>query len=159
MNGEKQWTVVIGCDSNGLTYKNEIKADLEIDPRVSKVIDVGVHGDDPTAYPHIAVTAATTISSGEADRGILICGTGLGVAIAANKVPGIRAVTAHDTYSVERSVLSNDAQILCMGQQVVGIKLARKLVTEWLGLEFDQKSGSAAKVRAIGEYEAKYNSL
>ena len=81
------------------------------------------------------------------------------MAIAANKVPGIRAVTAHDTYSVERGILSNDAQILCMGQQVVGIKLARKLVTEWLGLEFDQKSGSAAKVREISEYESKLNSV
>jgi ribose 5-phosphate isomerase B len=151
MVAEKKWTVVIGCDSNGLTYKNEIKTDLENDSRVLKVIEVGVNGDDPTAYPHIAVTAATAISSGKADRGILICGTGLGVAIAANKVPGIRGVTAHDTYSVERGILSNDAQILCMGQQVVGIKLARKLVTECLGLEFDQKSGSAVKVRAITE--------
>ena len=68
MVAEKKCTVVIGCDSNGLTYKNEIKADLENDSQVSKVIDVGVNGDDVTAYPHIAVTAATTISSGKADR-------------------------------------------------------------------------------------------
>lgn len=80
--------------------------------------------------------------------------TGLGVAIAANKVPGIRAVTAHDSFSVERGVLSNNAQILCMGQRVVGIELARRLAKEWLGYVFDEKSASAAKVKAIGEYEA-----
>jgi ribose 5-phosphate isomerase B len=103
---------------------------------------------DGTAYPHVAVSAASLIA-----RGILICGTGLGVAIAANKVDGIRAVTAHDSYSVERGVLSNDAQILCMGQQVIGEKLARRLAAEWLRYEFDWGSASATKVHAIKEYE------
>ncbi|MDF2916911.1 MAG: ribose-5-phosphate isomerase [Microbacterium sp.] len=90
---------------------------------------------------------------GEADRAILICGTGLGVAIAANKVTGIRAVTAHDSYSVERSILSNDAQVLCMGQRVVGIELARRLAAEWLTYTFDTSSASAEKVREICAYE------
>jgi len=150
------WTIAIGCDSNGLTYKNEIKGDLEADPRVAKVIDLGVLSEtDSTAYPHIAVDVALAIKSGKANRGLLICGTGLGVAIAANKVSGIRAVTAHDSYSVERGVLSNHAQVLCMGQQVVGHKLARKLVGEWLGYEFDETSASAKKVDNIVEYEGK----
>jgi ribose 5-phosphate isomerase B len=150
------WTVAIGCDSNGLQYKNEIKSDLESDPRVAKVLDLGVLNDeDSTAYPHVAVDVALAIKEGKANRGLLICGTGLGVAIAANKVSGIRAVTAHDSYSVERGVLSNNAQILCMGQQVVGHKLARKLAGEWLGYEFDQESGSAKKVQHIEDYEAK----
>lgn len=70
----------------------------------------------------------------------MICGTGLGVAIAANKVPGVRAVTAHDSFSVERAVLSNDAQVLCLGQRVVGIELARRLVREWVGYRFDPVS-------------------
>jgi ribose 5-phosphate isomerase B len=70
----------------------------------------------------------------------LICGTGLGVAIAANKVTGIRAVTAHDSFSVERAVLSNDAQVLCLGQRVIGLELARRLVKEWLGYRFDPVS-------------------
>ncbi|HEY5877119.1 MAG TPA: RpiB/LacA/LacB family sugar-phosphate isomerase, partial [Ilumatobacteraceae bacterium] len=82
------------------------------------------------------------------------CGTGLGVAIAANKVRGIRAVTAHDSYSVERSVLSNDAQVLTMGARVIGIELARKLVDEWLIHTFDPGSASAAKVALIGQIEA-----
>lgn len=107
----------------------------------------------PTAYPHVAVTAAKKIAAGEADRGLFICGTGLGVAIAANKVKGIRAVTAHDPFSVERSVLSNDAQVFCMGQRVVGIELARNLAKQWLGHVFDPKSASAEKVKAICSYE------
>jgi len=88
----------------------------------------------------------------EADPRV-ICGTGLGVAIAANKVPGIRAVTAHDSYSVERSVLSNNAQVLTMGQRVVGLELAKRLVSEWLGYHFDESSASAEKVAAICSYE------
>lgn len=71
---------------------------------------------------------------------VLICGTGLGVAISANKVNGIRAVTAHDSFSVERSVLSNDAQVLCLGARVIGIELARRLAKEWLGYTFDTVS-------------------
>ena len=93
------------------------------------------------------------VADGKADRAILICGTGLGVAIAANKVKGIRAVTAHDGYSVERSVLSNDCQVLCMGQRVVGLELARRLAKEWLGYEFDTSSSPAEKVEAIKSYD------
>jgi ribose 5-phosphate isomerase B len=77
------------------------------------------------------------------------------VAISANKVPGIRAVTAHDPYSVERSVLSNNAQVLCFGQRVVGLELARKLAKEWLTLHFDESSASAQKVAVINEYESR----
>ncbi|WP_280398566.1 ribose-5-phosphate isomerase [Nocardia carnea] len=145
--------IVVGCDDAGLDYKNALKADLEADDRVAEVIDVGIGNGEHTAYPHVAVTAARTIAAGEADRALLICGTGLGVAISANKVPGIRAVTAHDSLSVERSVLSNDAQVLCFGQRVIGLELARRLAKEWLGYHFDPESASAAKVAAIGSYE------
>lgn len=146
----------MGADNAGCGYKAKIKADLEADPRVAKVIDVGVNeSSDNTAYPHPAVDAAKLIVSGEADRALLICGTGLGVAISANKVPGIRAVTAHDSFSVERAVLSNDAQVLCMGERVVGVELARRLAKEWVGYKFDPTSASAAKVDAIMEHEKK----
>ncbi|KAI2483707.1 ribose 5-phosphate isomerase protein [Pyrenophora tritici-repentis] len=146
--------IAIGCDDAGVSYKNAIKADLEASPLVSTITDVGVPTNtDKTAYPHIAVNAAKLVASGAADRALLICGTGLGVAIAANKVPGIRAVTAHDSFSVERAVLSNDAQVLCMGERVVGIELARRLVREWLGYRFDTASASAKKVDAIMEHE------
>jgi len=150
---EAKLRIVVGCDEAGLQYKDQLKADLAADERVAEVVDVGVSDDENTAYPHVAVEAARRIAAGEADRALLVCGTGLGVAISANKVPGIRAVTAHDSYSVERSVLSNDAQVLCFGQRVVGIELARRLAREWLGYVFDPASASAAKVAAIGEYE------
>lgn len=147
------WRVVVGSDEAGVQYKDQIKADLESDPRVASVVDVGVTADDKTAYPHIAVAAARMVAAGEADRAILVCGTGLGMAISANKVAGIRAVTAHDSFSVERSVLSNDAQVLCFGQRVVGLELARRLAREWLGYRFDPASASAAKVQVIDDYD------
>lgn len=147
--------LVVGSDDAGLAYKDAIKADLEADPRVAEVIDVGVTGTGEANYPSIAIAAAEKIMAGEADRAVLICGTGLGVAIAANKVPGIRAVTAHDSYSVERSILSNDCQVLCMGQRVVGLELARRLAEEWLGYRFDPASRSQEKVAEISAYESR----
>ncbi|PYY52254.1 ribose-5-phosphate isomerase [Curtobacterium sp. MCSS17_011] len=150
---EQQFRIVVGSDDAGFDYKEVIKADLAKDPRVASVVDVGVDADGHTAYPHVAVDAARLVANGEADRAILICGTGLGVAIAANKVPGIRAVTAHDSFSVERSILSNDAQVLCMGQRVVGVEVARRMAKEWLGYTFDQSSASASKVQAICAYD------
>lgn len=148
------WVIAIGSDGAGSNYKNTIKADMEKDSRVAKVIDVGVKdSSDETAYPHSAVDAAKLITSGEADRAFLVCGTGLGVAISANKVPGIRAVTAHDSYSVERSVKSNNAQVLCVGERVVGLELARRLASEWLDYKFDPESSSGPKVDAIMEHE------
>lgn len=149
--------IVIGNDEAGVEFKTALKDLLEADERVESVLDVGVGSNDSTAYPHIAVDAARKVAAGEADRALLICGTGLGVAIAANKVPGIRAVTAHDSYSVERSVLSNNAQVLTFGQRVIGLELAKKLVNEWLSHRFDENSSSAAKVEAICSYEPKEN--
>jgi ribose 5-phosphate isomerase B len=155
MSDPTQLRVVVGSDDAGLTYKNALKADLLADPRVSTVIDVGVNGDDGPHYPSLAISAAEKVAAGEADRAVLVCGTGLGVAIAANKVPGIRAVTAHDSYSVERSVLSNDCQVLCLGQRVIGLELARRLLDEWLDYRFDPSSRSQAKVAEIVAYEGR----
>ncbi|SDD00358.1 ribose-5-phosphate isomerase [Glycomyces harbinensis] len=147
--------IVVGSDDAGYDYKEILKKDLQGHPGVASVVDVGVGADGHTAYPTVAIEAAQRVAGGEADRALLICGTGLGVAIAANKVPGIRAATAHDSFSVERSVLSNDAQVLTMGQRVIGIELARRLVREWLDYRFDPTSASAGKVAVIGEYESK----
>lgn len=149
--------IVVGADDAGFAYKEALKKDLESSELVATVTDVGVDADGHTPYPTIAVAAAELITSGRADRALLVCGTGLGVAIAANKVPGIRAATAHDSYSVERSVLSNNAQVLTFGQRVVGLELARRLAREWLTYRFDDSSGSAAKVRVISEYEKQHS--
>jgi len=146
--------IAIGSDDAGYDYKEVLKSDLDKDARVESVIDVGVQEGESTDYPHVAVAAARLVAEGKADRALLICGTGLGMAIAANKVPTIRAVTAHDGYSVERAVLSNNAQVLCFGQRVVGIELARRLVKEWLEYRFNPQSASARKLAAIEEYDA-----
>jgi ribose 5-phosphate isomerase B len=146
--------IVVGSDEAGFDYKEILKADIEASRLVSTVIDVGVGADGHTPYPTVAIAAAELIASGDADRALLVCGTGLGVAIAANKVAGIRAVTAHDSYSVERAILSNNAQVLTFGQRVVGIELARRLAMEWLEYRFDESSASAAKVKLIDDYGA-----
>jgi ribose 5-phosphate isomerase B len=149
--------IVIGSDDAGYLYKEALKADLEENELVESVRDVGVDASGNTAYPTIAIAAAEMIADGTADRALLVCGTGLGVAIAANKVEGIRAVTAHDSYSVERSVLSNNAQVLTFGQRVVGLELARRLAREWLTYRFDDSSSSAEKVQLMNDYEATRN--
>lgn len=152
-----QLRLIVGSDDAGFDYKEIIKRDLEGNPGVASVVDVGVDADGHTPYPRVAIEAAERIARGEADRAILLCGTGLGVAISANKVAGIRAVTAHDSFSVERSILSNDAHILCMGQRVVGIELARRNVREWLTYRFDATSTSAEKVAVLEQYESTGN--
>ena len=148
-----RYVVAIGADNAGADMKNALKAQLEADPRVD-VIDLGVpDASDDRAYPHVGIDVAQAVARGEARRGLLVCGTGIGMAISANKVPGIRATVAHDSYSVERSVLSNDCQVLTLGARVIGLELAKRLVDEWLDYEFDQSSPSAAKVAVIAEFE------
>ena len=149
-----QVTIAIGADSAGADLKNALKAQLQADPRVREVIDFGVpDAQDATAYPHVGLDVAQAVARGDARRGLLVCGTGIGMAITANKVPGIRATVAHDSYSVERSVLSNDCQVLTLGARVVGPELAKRLVNEWLGYEFDPSSASADKVAVITDFE------
>jgi len=149
--------IVVGSDDAGYEYKEAIKADFEANPNVEFVEDVGVDAESHTPYPAVAIAAAEKVAAGTADRALLICGTGLGMAMAADKVPGIRAVTAHDSFSVERAVLSNNAQVLGMGQRVIGLELARRLAREWLTYEFDESSPSAEKVAVLTEYERTHN--
>lgn len=146
--------VVLAADNAGVGYKDAIKAQLLADPRIDGVIDVGVGNDsDETAYPHVAVAGARLIAAGEADRGVFVCGTGMGMAISANKVAGIRASVAHDGFSVERLVLSNNAQVLCLGERVIGKQLALRLAAEFFDHTFDPDSASASKIDALCSYE------
>jgi ribose 5-phosphate isomerase B len=146
--------IAVGADEAGLALKDQLAELLRGDDRVEMVEDYGVHESaDPTAYPAIGLEVAEAVAGGRADRALLVCGTGIGMAISANKVAGIRATVAHDSYSVERSVLSNNCQVLALGARVVGPELAKRLVREWLGLEFDERSASASKVDAITRYE------
>ncbi len=151
---DQRWRVAVGADSAGLAYKDVIKTDLENDSRVIEIIDVGVNTSDdaPTAYPIIGHEAAELVAAGRVDRAVLICGTGIGMSVSANQVDGVWATCAHDSYSVERSILSNNCQVLSLGQRVIGIELARRLVREWLGYTFDPASHSRANVAIIEEY-------
>ena len=150
----KQYVMAVGSDDAGVNLKNFIRDQLKNDPRVGEVVDFGVaDADDKTEYPIICIKAAEAVARGEADRAVLFGGTGLGEAISANKVRGIRAVVAHDPYSIERSILSNNCQVLCLGERVIAPELADRIVRQWLGYEFDPSSPSARKVSRITEYE------
>ena len=150
----KRYRMAVGSDDAGVNLKNFIRDQLEGDERVEEVVDFGVaDADDKTPYPVVCIKAAEAVARGEADRAVLFGGTGLGEAISANKVQGIRAVVAHDPYSIERSILSNNCQVLCLGERVIAPELADRIVKQWLGYEFDTSSPSAAKVRVITDYE------
>ena len=107
-------------------------------------------------YANIAERVGQAILAGEYDRGILCCGTGIGMAISANKVPGIRAAQTHDTFSAERAAKSNNAHIITLGARVVGTELAKTIVNAWLASEFDPAGPSAANVAAIDDLDGKY---
>ena len=151
---DKRYVVAVGSDDAGVNLKNFKRDKLQDDSRVEDVLDFGVaDADDKTAYPVICIRAAEAVARGEADRAVLFGGTGLGEAISANKVRGIRAVVAHDPYSIERSILSNNCQVLCLGERVIAPELADRIVRQWLDYEFDPSSASAEKVQVITDYE------
>jgi ribose 5-phosphate isomerase B len=151
---DKQYVMAVGSDDAGVHLKDYIREWLQKDPRVSEVRDFGVaDASDKTEYPIICIKVAEAIAQGEIDRAVLFGGTGLGEAISANKVRGVRAAVATDPYSIERSILSNNCQVLCLGERVVAPELASRVVGQWLGYEFDTSSPSARKVSLITEYE------
>ncbi|MEO7123856.1 MAG: RpiB/LacA/LacB family sugar-phosphate isomerase [Lacisediminihabitans sp.] len=144
--------IVIGAPSNGSALKDAIKVWLEADDRVTEVIDLST---PEITYPAVSFLAAQAILDHRADRGILVCGTGIGTAIAANKVAGMRAATAHDLVTVRGAVENYDAQILCMGQNVIAPIAANALVDLWLDLHHDPAGSYAPKLEEISEYESR----
>jgi ribose 5-phosphate isomerase B len=150
----KRYVMGVGSDDAGVHLKDYIRDRLKEDPRVSEVRDFGVADtSDKTPYPVVCIQVAEAVARGELDRAVLFGGTGLGEAISANKVRGIRAVVATDPFSIERSILSNNCQILALGERVVAPELAGRIVADWLGYEFDPSSPSAAKVKVLTDYE------
>ncbi len=109
-----------------------------------------------STYANLAERVATGVLEGTYDRAILVCGTGIGVCLSANKVPGIRAAQTHDTYSAERAALSNNAQIITMGARVIGTELAKSIAEAYLACAFDPRGRSAGNVEAIDALDAKY---
>jgi ribose 5-phosphate isomerase B len=152
--GVTKYRIAVGSDFAGFELKELLKKYLQNDPRVSEIIEIGVNSlDDKTDYPNIGFALGETIKDQKADRGLLICGTGIGMAISANKVPSIRATTVHDPYSLERAVLSNNCQVITMGARVIAPELALSLIKPWLDYVFDEHGPSAPKVEQINKLE------
>jgi ribose 5-phosphate isomerase B len=143
--------IAIGCDEAALELKEIIKQHLA--DKGLAVTDFGTYDTQPVIYPDIAFAVAEAVMEHRFSRAILLCGTGIGMAISANKVPGMRAAQCHDTYSAERASKSNNAQIITLGARVVGPELAKSIVDTWLSSEFSG-GRSESKLNRIREYES-----
>ena len=142
--------VAIGADHGGHTLKEALVAQLEDSGH--QVQDLGAHTLDPADdYPDFAQAVAQAVAAGQAERGIVVCGSGVGASVAANKVAGARAAVCHDTYSAHQGVEHDDMNVLCLGARVVGEELARELVTTFLGARF---SGEERHLRRLSKVKA-----
>ena len=141
--------VAIGCDEIAIELKNALIEVLK--EKGVEYKDFGVNSPEPVDYPDIAIRVTRQVQNGSFDRGILVCGTGLGMVICANKFKGIRAAVCHDIYSTQRSILSNDCQVLTMGALMIGKKKAQELLKVWLDLE--RTGGTVRKVKKIMDIE------
>ncbi|MBW7882926.1 MAG: RpiB/LacA/LacB family sugar-phosphate isomerase [Caldilineaceae bacterium] len=150
---DKSQRIIIGADHYGLPLKNVIRNYLI--QKGYQVDDYGVNEETPVDYPDVGAKVAEEVGAGKYARGILVCGTGAGMAIVANKVPGVRAVCVMDPYTAERAVASNNAQIITFGSQITGPSVAEKLIDIWLESEF-QGGRSAPKVAKIDGLDEKY---
>jgi len=141
--------IAIGSDQAGFALKQALAAHLR--EAGHAVRDCGCESEDPVDYPDFASAVGRSVADGEAERGILVCGTGIGVAMAAGKIPGIRAATVHDRYTATLSREHNDANVLCMGARVLDWRHAEELADHWLGVEFagGRHTGRVAKINAL----------
>ena len=141
--------VGIGCDHLGLELKNDLAEHLRA--QGLEVVDIGVNSDDPVDYPDVGAELARKLAAGAFERGVLVCGTGAGMAIAANKVPGVRAVCVADPYTAERAIASNNAQVVTFGAQITGPAVARMLTDIYLQNEFHggRSAPKVAKLEAL----------
>ena len=145
--------IAVGADANGVEMKDAVKQHLE--SQGHEVIDFGQQTGEEIDYPETAEPVARAVANGDAERAVLVCGTGLGMAITANKVHGVRAAPVTDAYSAERAIMSNNAKILCLGQLVVGMKVAPILVDHWMAGEFvgGNSGRKVAKIEDLDERE------
>jgi ribose 5-phosphate isomerase B len=139
--------IAIGADHGGFDLKREIVAQLK--QAGHDVLDLGAHAYDAADdYPDFARAVAEALTSGRAERGVIVCGSGVGACVAANKVNGVRAAVCHDTYSAHQGVEHDDMNVLCLGARIVGVELARELVSAFLGATF---SGEERHVRRLNK--------
>ncbi len=140
--------IVFGCDPNATDFKQKL---MEYVKELGH--EVTDYGSEDPIYANVAIKCAQAVAAGEFDRGILLCGTGIGVSIAANKVKGAYAACVHDVYQAQRAELSNHANLITMGAQVIGIELAKCIVKEYLSCTYDPNSRSKDKVQRIIDFE------
>ena len=140
--------IAFGCDPNATEFKLQL-----MDYVKGLGHEVADFGSDDPIYANTAIEVAQAVAGGKYDRGIVVCGTGIGVSIAANKVKGAYAACIHDVYQAQRAELSNHANIITMGSQVIGIQLAKELVKEYLSVEWDPNWRSVDKVQRIVDFE------
>ncbi len=126
--------IAVGCDHAGFPLKAAVLAELEA--LGHEAVDLGVHSEEPVDYPDIAEAVARTVASGDASRAVILCGSGVGACVAANKVKGVRAGTCHDTFSAHQGVEDDDMNVLCLGARIVGSSLAREIVRAFAGAVF-----------------------
>ena len=147
--------LAIGCDEAAYHLKTELVSHIKENHKQIAIEDFGVMDGETVLYPDVAYRVACAIAQKQFERGILLCGTGIGMAICANKVTGVRAAVCHDPFSAERARKSNNAQILCMGERVIGLELSKYLIDIWLNCEFSG-GNSAEKIERIHELEKRY---
>jgi ribose 5-phosphate isomerase B len=145
--------IVIGSDHAGFALKNSA-GDL-LRSLGHQVLDVGAFNENPSDYPDFAEAVGRAVLDGRAERGVLICGSGVGASVAANKLIGIRAAVCHDTYSAHQGVEHDDMNVLVLGSRVIGIKLAEDLVNAYLGAKFTNEERHARRLAKIRALEAK----
>ena len=143
--------LVVGGDHAGFRLKGPVILDLQAGGH--EVIDVGTDSSEPVDFPDIARRLTTTILDGKAERGIMVCGTGVGAAIAANKVSGIRAAVCHDLYSAHQCVEHDDVNVLCLGAQIVGELMAQELIKTYLGARFSESVEFRRRVEKLGKMD------
>ncbi|MDF1567098.1 MAG: RpiB/LacA/LacB family sugar-phosphate isomerase [Spirochaetaceae bacterium] len=146
--------IAIGCDPNAAPLKREVIEELE--SLGHEIVDFG--SDDPI-YANVVIEVAESVARGDDDRGVVLCGTGIGASIAANKVPGAYCALVTDNYQAERAALSNNANMIAMGQQVTGSMVARMMVRTWISStnDFDPSGRSAPKVQKISDYAQEHS--
>ncbi len=139
-------------------------AGFELKDRLTRVVadaghavtDLGTHSDDPVDYPDYAAAVARAVVSGQAERGIVVCGSGAGASVAANKVRGVRCALAHDTYTAHQSVEHDDANMLALGSRVVGVLLADEIVLSFLGAEFTGEERHVRRLQKVEDLERQF---
>jgi ribose 5-phosphate isomerase B len=143
--------IALGCDHGGFPLKARIRAVIEA--AGGAVVDCGTDSDCSVDYPDYALKVGETILAGRADRGVLLCGSGVGISVAANKIPGIRAGVCHDTYSAHQGVEHDDMNVLCLGARIVGEELAAEIVHAFLSARFSQEERHQRRLHKVLEIE------